>query len=159
MIALDLVPRTTNDVDVLATLEAGQMICARPLPGWLGEDAEAVREELNLPEEWLNDGPADESLFRLGLPDGLAGRLVLREFGPLLKVSFIGRFDQIHFKLYAAVDQGGRHFLDLKTLSPTGDELLAAARWTFTQDASEAFRLLVLEILDALGHGNLADQL
>ena len=159
LIALNLVTRTTKDVDVLATLVDGQLRCARPLPDWLREDANAVRTELSLPDNWLNDGPADENLFRLGLPSGVAGRLVQREFGPVLKVSFISRYDQIHFKLYAAADQGGRHFTDLKKLSPTADELLAAMRWTFTQDVSEGFRQVVGEVLQALGYGNLIDQL
>jgi hypothetical protein len=159
LIALNLVTRTTKDVDVLATMTDGQLNCARPLPDWLREDANAVRTELNLPDNWLNDGPADENLFRLGLPAGVAGRLVQREFGPALKVSFISRYDQIYFKLYAAADQGGRHFTDLKKLSPTADELLAAARWTFTQDVSAGFRLIVGEVLQALGYGNLIEQL
>ncbi len=159
LIALNLVTRTTKDVDVLATLDDGQLRCARPLPDWLREDANAVRTELSLPDNWLNDGPADENLFRLGLPSGVAERLVQREFGPVLKVSFISRYDQIHFKLYAAADQGGRHFTDLKKLSPTADELLAAMRWTFTQDVSEGFRQVVGEVLQALGYGNLIDQL
>lgn len=159
LIALNLVTRTTRDVDVLATLEDGELRCARPLPAWLREDAEAVRAELNLPDNWLNDGPADEDLFRLGLPAGLAGRLVLREFGLALKVSLIARQDQIHFKLYAAADQGGRHFTDLRKLSPTADELVAAARWTFTQDVSDPFRQTVGEILAALGHVNLIDRI
>jgi hypothetical protein len=159
LIALNLVTRTTKDVDVLATLDGGQLHCARPLPDWLHEDANAVRTELNLPDNWLNDGPADENLFRLGLPSGVAGRLVQREFGPVLKVGFISRYDQIHFKLYAAADQGGRHFTDLKKLSPTADELLAAARWTFTQDVSEGFRQVVGEVLQALGYENLIEQL
>ncbi len=159
LIALNLVVRTTKDVDVLATLADGELHCARPLPDWLREDANAVRTDLNLPDNWLNDGPADENLFRLGLPAGVAGRLVLREFGSVLKVSFISRYDQFHFKLYAAADQGGRHFTDLKKLAPTADELLAAARWTFTQDVSEGFRQVVGEVLQALGYANLIDQL
>jgi hypothetical protein len=159
LIALDLVTRTTKDVDVLATINHGQLYCARPLADWLLEDANAVRTQLNLPENWLNDGPADEDLFRLGLPPGVADRLVQRDFGPVLKVSFISRYDQIYFKLYAAADQGGRHFTDLKKLSPTGDELLAAARWTFTQDVSDGFRQIIREVLLALGYGNLINQL
>jgi hypothetical protein len=47
----------------------------------------------------------------------------------------------------------------LKKLSPTADELLAAARWTFTQDVSAGFRLIVGEVLQALGYGNLIEQL
>jgi hypothetical protein len=112
LIALRLVTWTTQDVDVLATLENGRLHCARPLPEWLLAAAEAVRSELSLPIHWLNDGPADENLFRLGLPVGLAERLVVRDFGAALQVSFISRYDQIHFKLYAAADQGGRHFTD-----------------------------------------------
>ncbi len=159
LIALKLVARTTKDVDVLATLQDGQLHCARPLPDWLQEDAEAVQSELSLPKNWLNDGPADEDLFRLGLPVGVTERLTHRDFGPALQVGFISRYDQIHFKLYAAADQGGRHFTDLKKLSPTAEELLAAARWTFTQDVSEAFRQLIGEVLQALGQGNLNAQL
>jgi hypothetical protein len=154
-----LVSRTTKDVDVLAIIEAGRLLCARPLPDWLQEDATAVRVELKLPDEWLNDGPADEHLFRLGLPAGITERLMAQEFGPLLTVSFISRYDQIHFKLYAAADQGGRHFTDLENLSPTEAELRAATHWVFTQDDSAAFHELIAEVLNALGHGNLIKQL
>jgi len=159
LIALRLVTRTTQDVDVLATLENGQLHCARPLPEWLLTAAEAVRSELSLPTRWLNDGPADENLFRLGLPVGMAERLVARDFGAALQVSFISRHDQIHFKLYAAADQGGRHFTDLRKLNPTPEQLLAAARWTLTQDASATFRQAVVESLHALGHGDLHERL
>lgn len=159
LIALRLVTRTTQDVDVLATLENGQLHCARPLPEWLLAAAEAVRSELSLPIHWLNDGPAVENLFRLGLPVGVAERLVVRDFGAALQVSFISRYDQIHFKLYAAADQGGRHFTDLRKLNATPEELLAAARWTFTQDVSDAFRQGVVEVLQALGHGDLHERL
>jgi len=159
LIALKLVARTTKDVDVLATIQGGELVCARPLPPWLMEDAQAVQEELKLPDKWLNDGPADENLFRLGLPAGVADRLVLREFGSVLKVSFISRYDQIHFKLYAAADQGGRHFTDLQKLAPAAEELRAAVIWVFTQDNSAGFRQVLDEVLNALGHGNLIDQI
>lgn len=159
LIALKLVARTTKDVDVLATFEDGILNCARPLPDWLREDAAAVQVELKLPENWLNDGPADESLFRLGLPAGVVERLVTKQFGPMLTVSFISRYDQIHFKLYAAADQGGRHFTDLQKLSPVEEELHAAIRWVFTQDDSAAFHQLIAEVLNALGHGKLIDQI
>ncbi len=155
LIALKLVTRTTKDVDVLAIIENGQLLCARPLPDWLQEDATAVQVELKLPDGWLNDGPADEHLFRLGLPGGMTERLMAKEFGPLLTVSFISRYDQIHFKLFAAADQGGRHFTDLEKLSPTEEEVRAATRWVFTQDDSAAFHQLIAEVLNALGHGNL----
>lgn len=155
LIALGLVDRTTRDVDVLATFEDGSLRCARPLPPWLVEDAEAIRTELSLPAGWLNDGPADEELFRLGLPKGVTNRLVHQDFGGVLRVGFISRHDQIHFKLYAAANLGGRHFTDLRSLNPSAEELVTAARWTFTQDGSEPFRQIIGEVLVALGYGGL----
>ena len=120
LLALGLVRRTTTrDVDILARIEDGQLVQAKPLPNWLLEDAEEVRQQLNLPESWFNSGPADESFFRLGFPDGLAGRLTTRDYGPCLRISFISRYDQIFFKLYATADQdAGRHFQDLQDLQP-----------------------------------------
>lgn len=161
LLALGLVRRTTTrDVDVLARMEDGQLVQAKPLPDWLLADAEEVREQLNLPEKWFNTGPADESFFRLGFPEGLAERVTTRDYGSKLRISFISRHDQIFFKLYAAADQDtGRHFQDLQDLQPTPDELLAAARWTRTQDPSDGFLYVLGELFKHLGHGNLVDQL
>jgi hypothetical protein len=51
------------------------------------------------------------------------------------------RFDQVHFKLYAAVDQGpdSKHADDLRRLRPTVEELEAAAAWCRQHDPSGAF--------------------
>jgi hypothetical protein len=59
----------------------------------------------------------------------------------------------ICFKLYAAVDQGprSRHLQDLRELRPDRDELLAAARWTVTHDASSGYRSLLVNALRLLG--------
>jgi hypothetical protein len=60
--------------------------------------------------------------------------------------------DQVHLKLYAAVDQGpGKHEADLRALEPTRDELLAAARWTLTHDPSSGYRHVLEQALVALG--------
>ena len=76
----------------------------------------------------------------------------LRSVDPLLTVWYASRFDQIHFKLYATVDQGaGKHEADLRAMDPTYDELLAAARWTRTHDPSEGYRLVLGQVLAALG--------
>jgi hypothetical protein len=161
LLALGLVRRaTTRDVDILARLETGHLVRAKPLAAEVVEDAEAVRGELNLPADWLNTGPSDDTFFQHGFPEGLASRVTTRRYGPALQISFIGRYDQIHFKLYAAADQGGgRHLQDLLELAPTAEELLAAARWTRTQDASDGFRHVLGELLTHLVHGNLAGQL
>jgi hypothetical protein len=58
-------------------------------------------------------------------------RVVTRRYGQALTVDFAGRVDQIHFKLFAMVDQaGGRHETDLRALHPSTAELIAAARWS-----------------------------
>jgi len=133
LIATGLRLRTTNDADVVALMnEAGELIDPEPLPPVLLETAAQVARDLGLNENWLNNGPSrDEGgLFQMGLPAGFANRLTEQVFGPRLRVYFIGRLDQIHFKLYAAADQrDDTHIADLRALKPTDDELLAAARW------------------------------
>lgn len=147
---LGLVERPTRDVDVVALLDGGELRSAKPLPRGVLEARNAVATDFGVSEGWLNSGPGD--LLQWGLPDGLVERLTRREFGSTLTVHLASRLDQIHFKLYAFVDQGiGRHEEDLRALSPTPDELRAAARWTITQDPSEGFRQELLGALRYLG--------
>lgn len=68
-------------------------------------------------------------------------------------IYFIGRLDQIHFKLFAAVDQGqGKHSQDLLALQPTQSEMETAAYWVKNQDASDLFKQLLKETLIGLGY-------
>lgn len=113
-------------------------------------------------ENWFNTDPSDDSFFRFGFPEGMAERLIARDYGPKknLRISFISRRDQVFFKLYATVDSDmGRHYEDLQDLQPTAEELLAAARWTCTQDPSGGFLFVLGEVLKALGHESLVAQL
>jgi hypothetical protein len=101
-------------------------------------------------ENWLNAGPTD--LLKWGLPQGFMSRVVTRSYKTALTVHFASRFDQIHFKLFAMVDQGGgRHEADLRALDPSQSELAAAARWSITQDPSPGYRLVLVDALHALG--------
>jgi len=161
LLALGLVSRTTTqDVDILARVEANNLVTPRPLPDWLRVAADEVGKQLDLPRDWLNDQVAEETLFRCGLPDGLQQRLTPKSYGPRLEISYISRRDQIFLKLHAAVDRdGGRHLQDLLDLKPNASELLDAAKWTRTQDPSDGFRLLLGEMLKHLGHADLATQL
>lgn len=162
LLALGLVSRTTTtqDVDILARIEANNLVTPRPLPSWFRAAADDVGKQLDLPRDWLNDQVADETLFRCGLPDGLQQRLTPKSYGPRLQISYISRRDQIFLKLHAAVDRdGGRHLQDLLDLKPTAAELLDAAKWTRTQDPSDGFRLLLGEMLKHLGHAELVAQL
>lgn len=150
LLALRLVRRATRDVDVLAIAVDDELVLARPLPVSLVKAAGRVARDFGLAQDWLNPGPTD--LLRWGLPEGFRSRVVTRRYGRALIVHFAGRLDQVHFKLYAMVDQaGGRHEADLRALHPTKDEIVMAARWTRTQDPSPGFRMVLIEALEHLG--------
>jgi len=163
LIAMSLRQRTTRDMDVVALLSAAQEpISPDPLPDFLLRAADQAARDLGLFEGWLNNGPSrgEGGLFQMGLPEGLVGRLTEKKYGPRLAVYFIGRLDQIHFKLYAAVDQrDGTHLNDLKALDPTAAELEAAARWAMTHDVSEGFKMVLKELLTQLGHESVAERI
>jgi hypothetical protein len=148
--ALGLIRRATRDVDVLAIAENGELRPAEPLPEALRTARDRVGRDFDLDENWLNPGPTD--LLRWGLPAGFMTRVVTRRYGQSLTVHFAGRVDQIHFKLFAMVDQaGGRHEADLRALHPSTAELIVAARWSLTQDSSPGYRMVLVEALSALG--------
>lgn len=109
-----------------------------------------VARDFGVSEDWLNPGPAD--LVDFGLPRGFLDRVQTRVLGEALTVHLASRLDQIHFKLYALVDQGlGKHEQDLRALKPTRDELVQAARWTRTHDPSPGFREMLVRALRYLG--------
>ena len=161
LLALGLIRRTTTkDVDVLASLEDGKLVTARPLPEWLFKAVRQASKDFGLMENWFNTGPSDDSFFKFGFPEGLIERLTTRDYGSKLRISYISRYDQIFFKLYATADSGpGRHYQDLQDLGPSAAELLAAARWTRSQDPSEGFLFVLGELLKSMGHERLIDQL
>ena len=150
LILLQLVDRTTKDVDVVGFASGDRVISSKPFPGDLARAVAKVAEDLAIPGDWLNPGPTD--LLDFGLPEGFLERTHRVEIGPALVVYLADRLDQIHFKLYAIVDHGGgRHEDDVRSLDPTPEELLAAARWTRTQDPSEGFRGQLILALERLG--------
>jgi hypothetical protein len=150
LLVLGLVTRTTRDVDVVALVEGEELVSAQPLPVELREAAGIVASDFGLPLDWLNPGPA--SMLDLGLPEGFLERALRRSYGDALTVMFASRLDQIHFKLYAVVDQGpGRHLSDLQALQPSEAELFQAARWSRTHDPSEGYRGVLIEVLQHLG--------
>jgi hypothetical protein len=160
--ATGLVTRTTKDVDIVAMMDdEGVLLDPAPLPQALVRSAREVALDLGLQEDWLNNGPSsdDGGLFRLGLPKGFVERLSWVTIGERLRVGFISRYDQIHFKLYAAVDQSGSyHAEDLRELNPTDAELLDAAGWTRSHDPSEGYRQGLQWFLQEFGYGHLVDR-
>ena len=149
---------TTKDVDILGIAEKQNedLIVKHlsELPEWLKESAEKVARDFNLPDYWLNTGPADQ--VKSGLPAGFEKRLHETNYGNYLTVYYIDRFDQIHFKLYASLDRGGYHVEDLFALEPTESEIEQAARWTITQDVSEGFKGILKDFLQKHGYERIA---
>ena len=60
-------------------IRAGVLITAEPLPAYLVEAVVRVSEILNLPNDWLNNGPAAQ--FDMGLPEGFSERLTKDTIG------------------------------------------------------------------------------
>ncbi len=148
LLLLGLLERPTRDLDALAIVEDGAYVRAEPFPLPLAQAVASVGRAFRLSDDWLNPGPTD--LLRFGLPEGFRERTTLRRFGALT-LHIAGRFDQVCFKLYAAVDQGpgSKHAADLHALRPSRDELLAAGRWSRTHDPSDGYRQALVELLAA----------
>jgi hypothetical protein len=163
LIATGLVHRTTQDVDIVAMMgDDGVLLDPAPLPEPLITAAGEVAEDLGLPRDWLNNGPSsgEGGIFRLGLPNGFADRLTWKSCGDRLTIGFISRYDQIHFKLYAAVDQAGSyHADDLQVLQPNDEELLSAAKWSMTHDPSEGYLQCIKWFFREFGYGHLAERI
>jgi hypothetical protein len=164
LIALDLIPRATKDVDVVCLIEAGKLVPSTKLPSVLMHVAELAALELGLPKNWLNSGPAsllNDSLPNQGLPLGFQDRLIRRDFGPVLSIFLLSRVDQIYFKLFAAADKGGPsvHFTDLVGLKPTDDELVDAVAWARLHDPSPAFLDTVRAMLRAMERAHVVHRL
>ena len=133
-----IVTRVTRDVDVVAFVEGDDLRRESRGSALLEHSVLAVALELGLEPAWLNLGPV--SLLDAGLPEGFLARCRIETFGRL-RVHIADRYDLIHMKLFAAVDQGptSKHMSDLLTLSPTSEELDAARQWCCTQDVSIPF--------------------
>jgi hypothetical protein len=162
LIATGVLSRVTKDVDVVALRSgSGELLAPVPMPEGVMQAAAVVARDMGLDANWLNNGPSrDEGgLFQMGLPAGFAERLVEREYGPRLTVYFIGRRDQIFFKVFAGADRGGRDLDDLAALRPTAEEWEAAARWAMTIDVSDGYRMVLKEMLKDVGYESVAERL
>jgi hypothetical protein len=151
--------RPTQDLDVIAVVEAGRWRKADPLPAPLAEQVSLVAEAMGLDPHWLNSAAA--SVMDNGLPEGFDDRVEVHKYGGLT-LRLAGRFDQICFKLHAAVDRGelrGKHIDDLRALRPAPEELIAAAKWATTHDPSKGFRSQLVLLLAILGVQHAEQQL
>ncbi len=159
LLSLGFITRRTKDVDVLAGVHpVDGIVDPRPFSPALKLAVEEVAKALGLPSNWLNAGPADQVMA--GLPEGFLSRLHRREIGSHLTVFLPDRYDLIHLKLFAGVNQGpGWHWSDLKALNPNREELHAAARWVLGQDVGEVFPDVVRDALRFHDYADVADQI
>jgi hypothetical protein len=163
LLIMGFIQRPTKDVDVVAighaAPEGGLIIkSGKPFPDYLAKAARQVARDLGLDENWLNSGPAD--LMKFGLPEGYNERTIKHLFGQVLSIHFLGRFDLIHLKLYAAVDHGpGKHIEDLLALKPANAEILSAARWAMQHDPSEPFRMTLKDMLKKIGYEEISERI
>ena len=74
---------------------------------------------------------------------------------------FISRLDQVHFKIFAAMDpkQGTRHLSDLMDLEPTEVEVKAAVSWLLGRPVSPQFKATLRQVLDRIGHERIAGKI
>ncbi len=156
------VRKATKDVDVLGEAVEQQhgIVEIRKLsqfPPYLERAIKRVARDFNLPDNWMNLGPASQ--LDLGLPEGFHKRLIRKVYGSHLTLYFAGREDLICLKLFAAVDRDDHHVQDLFALQPTQDELLRAARWVLSQDVSPEFRSLLENFLRRHGYGDILENL
>jgi len=161
LFALGLILRTTKDIDVLGTLskEHGQILVKRinKFPKYFTDASKAVQKDFSLPEGWINKGPTSQ--VDSGLPQGFEKRLVKKQYGNYLSIYYISRIDQIHFKLYAAVDRNDYHVDDLFQLKPTQQEIEDAARWVLTQDVSIGFKTILIDFLRKHGYEDISKRI
>jgi len=150
-----LVSRTTKDVDVLGQLENNKVVKDK-LPEVFWNAAKVLQDEFDLEENWINDEPSP--MVEGGLPEGLEERLLIKHYGSKLTVGFIGRLDQIHFKLWASADRdpNSYHVQDLIALEPTNEEIKRAAQWCLEKDPSKGFRQVMVQMLRELGFDEVA---
>ena len=140
---LDILSRSTKNVDVLAFIVGGRNL--KPIETFSPEMDRAILATAKLhglEEDWFH---AEATiLLKHGLPEGILERSseLARQYGPCLRVQFIGRSDQVALKLYAAMDpaKGRRHEEDLVAMEPTKDEIKHALNWLCAWPSNEAFK-------------------
>lgn len=80
LLALGLIARPTQDVDVVALRDQERLAPITPFPPSLETARDRVARDFRLPTSWLNDGPA--ALLDFGLPEGFLERAERRDYGP-----------------------------------------------------------------------------
>lgn len=155
---LEILSRSTRDVDALAFIVNGRNL----------KSIEAFSPEMNLAiqktaqihgleEDWFN---AEATvLLKHGLPEGILERSTAhaKQYGPCLRVQFVGRADQVALKLHAAMDpaKGRRHEEDLVAMKPAKEEIKHGLDWLLSWPSNQAFKKRLAFLVEGLGFEDL----
>ena len=163
LIAVGLVARATEDVDIIALLRVNQVnvevLADKNLPADVERLVAEIGIELDIQKDWFNFHASP--LIAFGFPPNMTTRLIRKSYGACLIVYFINRFDQVHFKMYAAMDpkDGTRHLSDLLDLKPKEHEVRAAVSWLLGREASPEFKAALCQVLERIGYERIAEQI
>lgn len=141
----NVVPRSTDDVDVLAMIGAHDQP-TRPDIGILKPFILRVARDFGIPEDWLNTEVAMQ--WKGGMPPNQLDDVEWRHFDAL-QIGLAGRPLMIALKLFATADQSrdSVHCQDLIALAPGDSELLTAREWVLTQDGSAHWPSFVDDVI------------
>jgi hypothetical protein len=163
LIAVGLVARATQDVDIIALLRANEakveILENKILPPEVKRLVAEIGMELGIRKDWLNFGA--RPLIAFGFPPDMTKRLIRKSYGICLTVSFISRFNQVHFKMFAAMDpkDGTRHLADLLDLKPREKEVQASISWLLGRKYSPQFKAALCQVLERIGYERIANQI
>jgi hypothetical protein len=163
LVAIGLVARATQDVDIVAILRANQMdveiLEDKGLPAGVESLVAEIGIELGIRKDWLNFEASP--LIEFGFPQDMTTRLIKKAYGVCLTVYFISRFDQVHFKMFAAMDpkDGTRHLSDLLDLNPRENEITSAVAWLLGRKTSPEFKSALRQVLERIGYERIAEQI
>lgn len=145
------VPRTTQDVDVIALADEAGQLSPPDLPETLVRAVRRVARDFNLSDDWLNAQVGMQ--WRTGLPDALGESVRWQQFRAL-RVGLAGRSALIALKLFATADKGPRsvHLQDLLALRPTDSELEVASKWVEGQDLAPEWPQIVGDVARHVRH-------
>lgn len=137
---LDISSRKTRDVD-----------CLDPeIPAdikKLSQKFSQERLDLNLDEDWLNNGPQS---LKIDLPKNWRLRTIILLNGRSLIIKSLGRSDLLKTKLFAYCDRTTPDFEDLIELKPSRDELSESIGWVKERDQNVSWPKHVETAFDTL---------
>ncbi|MGK5084447.1 DUF6036 family nucleotidyltransferase [Bdellovibrionota bacterium FG-1] len=123
LLVVDLIDRTTRDIDVITP----------ELDTVLKDLATLIGKRHGLEEGWLNNGPA--SLAR-DLEPGWKNRTESIFQGVALRLESLGKRDLLASKLFAFCDRDEQDLDDIWGMAPSWSEVESLRNWLLDRDAS-----------------------